>query len=42
MYLNASKSVNWNESTSPAGVTTDTIFIGPGPFPFWWTPGDER
>jgi hypothetical protein len=32
MHLNSSKSVNWNEPTSPAGVTTDVIFIGPDPF----------
>lgn len=32
MHLNASKSVKWNESSGPAGVTTDAIFIGPDPF----------
>lgn len=32
MRLNASKSVKWNELTSPAGVTTDKVFIGPDPF----------
>lgn len=31
MRLNASKSVKWNEPASPAGVTTDRVFIGPDP-----------
>jgi len=32
MRLNASKSVKWNEPTTPADVTTDRVFIGPDPF----------
>lgn len=32
MRLNASKSVNWNEPATPAGVTPDRVFIGPDPF----------
>lgn len=32
MRLNASKSVNWNEPTTPPGVRMDRVFIGPDPF----------
>lgn len=31
MRLNVSNSVNWNAPASPAGVTTDRVFIGPDP-----------
>jgi hypothetical protein len=32
MHLDASKTVNWNDPATHAGVTTDKVFIGPDPF----------
>lgn len=31
MHLNVRNSITWNEPTSPDGITTDRVFIGPDP-----------
>lgn len=31
MRLSATKTIAWNEPATPAGITTDTVFIGPDP-----------